>query len=504
MAIEGLLLLCLIWFWSAVFYIFNSLWLQPQKIRKILRQQGIGGPPPSFLYGNVTEMENLVKQEKPKGPIKHDYTPIVLPYFDKWKKEYGPVFLYTMGNVPFLHVAHPELVRDMSLCLSLDFGKSTYMRKTQEPLFGHGIVKSNGKSWAQQRKIIAPELFLDKVKGMVDLMVESTSTLIETWDDKIKNSKGSADIMIDEDLRNYSADVISKACFGSSYSEGKEIFTKLRTLKRALSRPNLLIEIAGLRYLPTRRNREVWRLNKEVRCLILKVVKDGKDMGPTTNKGLLWAILHSAGKSENTDDFVVDNCKTMYIAGHETVAVTAAWCLFLLSYHPEWQNLAREEVVEVCGKCLPNFNSLQKMKTLSMVIQETLRLYPPTGFLARETLQDMNFGGLHIPKGVNINIPIPTLHHDPSAWGPDVHKFNPGRFSKGARSANLLPYMYAPFGVGRRKCVGQNFAITELKVILSVILLKFKFSLSPNYIHSPCMRLLVEPEFGVCLLMERV
>jgi len=138
-----------------------------------------------------------------------------------------------------------------------------------------------------------------------------------------------------------------------------------------------------------------------------------------------------------------------------------------------------------------------------MVIQETLRLYPPTAFLGRETLEDMNFGGIHIPKGVNIYIPLPTLHHDSSIWGPDAHEFNPERFSKEVRSDGRLPCMYAPFGVGRRTCLGQNLAMVELKIILSLILSKFSFSLSPNYRHSPCMRLIVAPEFGVDLLMKR-
>jgi len=86
------------------------------------------------------------------------------------------------------------------------------------------------------------------MQKMVDLMVDSTRPLIESWESKIQYGKGIADIKIDEDLRNYSADVISKACFGSSYSEGKEIFLKLRALQRALSKPNLLVEIAGMRY----------------------------------------------------------------------------------------------------------------------------------------------------------------------------------------------------------------------------------------------------------------
>ena len=140
---------------------------------------------------------------------------------------------------------------------------------------------------------------------------------------------------------------------------------------------------------------------------------------------------------------------------------------------------------------------------LTMVIQETLLLYPPTAVIARETLQDMKFGGIHVPKGVNIYIPVSTLHHDSSVWGSDVHEFNPERFSKGVFAACQLPHMYAPFGFGPRTCLGQNFAMVELKVVLSIILSKFTFTLSPNYRHSPSMRLLIEPKFGVDLLMKR-
>lgn len=83
---------------------------------------------------------------------------------------------------------------------------------------------------------------------MVDIMVESTRPFLESWESKIRQGRGMAYIKVDEDLQNYSADVISKACFGSSYAEGKEIFLKLRALQKSLSKPNLLVEIAGLRY----------------------------------------------------------------------------------------------------------------------------------------------------------------------------------------------------------------------------------------------------------------
>lgn len=138
-----------------------------------------------------------------------------------------------------------------------------------------------------------------------------------------------------------------------------------------------------------------------------------------------------------------------------------------------------------------------------MVIQETLRLYPPATFVSREALKEMKFGDIHIPKGTNMWIPVPTLHQDAGIWGPDAHEFNPGRFADGIIGACKLPHVYMPFGVGPRTCLGQSFAMIELKVLLSLVLSKFSFTMSPRYCHSPTYRMVVEPEFGLNLLMQK-
>lgn len=134
-----------------------------------------------------------------------------------------------------------------------------------------------------------------------------------------------------------------------------------------------------------------------------------------------------------------------------------------------------------------------------MVIHETLRLFPPTVFVVRTALEDIEFKGIMIPKGMNMQIPIPILHRDRDLWGPDAHKFDPERFAHGIVGACKTPQAYMPFGVGSRVCAGQHFAMTELKVILSLVLSKFCFSLSPAYRHSPVFRLVIVPENGVCL-----
>ncbi|XP_020155244.1 cytochrome P450 714B3 [Aegilops tauschii subsp. strangulata] len=503
MAMKVVLSLCCVGACSLAIYLYYTVWVVPQRLLAGFRRQGIGGPRPSFPYGNIADMREAVAAAKsaPRagGRIVHDYRPAVLPFYDKWRKEHGPVFTYSMGNVVFLHVSRPDVVRDINLCVSLDLGKSSYLKATHEPLFGRGILKSNGEAWAHQRKIIAPEFFLDKVKGMVDLMVDSAQTLLESWEARVDKSGGTLDIKIDDDIRAYSADVISRTCFGSSYVKGKKIFLKLRELQKAVSKPNVLAEMTGLRFFPTKKNRQAWGLHKQVHRLILEIVKESGE-----DKNLLRAILHSASSSKlglrEAENFIVDNCKSIYFAGYESTAVTAAWCLMLLGLHPEWQDRVRQEVLDVCGGRPLDSQSLQNMKNLTMVIQETLRLYPAGAFVSRMALQELKLGGVHIPKGVNIYIPVSTMHLDPKLWGPDAKEFNPARFS----DARPQLHSYLPFGAGARTCLGQGFATAELKILISLIISKFALKLSPLYQHSPALKLIVEPEFGVDLTLTKV
>lgn len=139
-----------------------------------------------------------------------------------------------------------------------------------------------------------------------------------------------------------------------------------------------------------------------------------------------------------------------------------------------------------------------------MVIQEAMRLYPAAAFVTREALQDIRIGKILVPKGVCIWTLIPTLHRDPDLWGPDANEFKPDRFINGVSKACKSPQGYIPFGLGTRLCLGKNFAMVQLKVLLSLIVSRFTCSLSPSYRHSPAFRMLVEPEHGVCIYAQKI
>lgn len=343
---------------------------------------------------------------------------------------------------------------------------------------------------------------------MFGLMVEATTSMLSSWEYLVSKSDGTVEMTIDEDLMSLSADIISKAAFGSSYSQGKDIFSKLKAVKKLMSK-TILFGIPFARYMPTKNNREINRLEKEINMKILRVVKER--MGTEHEMDFLQKILESARKCEEQDGtlkidherFIIDNCKTIYFAGHETVAATASWSLMLLAAFPDWQARARAEVLKVCENGNLTADSLRHMKVLTMIIQETLRLYPPAVLASRSAQEDAKLKDIHVPKGLDIQIPIPLLHQNPELWGPDAKEFKPERFANGIAGACKTPQAYMPFGFGARLCLGQNFAMVELKVILSLILSKFSFSLSPAYQHSPAFKLIIEPEHGVKLVLKR-
>ncbi|XP_022764435.1 cytochrome P450 714A1-like [Durio zibethinus] len=499
-------------------HLYYTMWFMSERLRRKLWVQGIKGPSPTFIYGNLPEMQKIQLKSVRSTPnnaeiVAHDYTSSLFPYFVQWRKEYGPIYTYSTGTRQHLYVNQPELVKEMNQCISLKFGKPSYITKRLAPLLGNGILRSNGLVWAQQRKIVAPEFFTDKVKLMVGLMVESIQPLVRKWEDCIEAQNGlMADIRVDEDLRGFSADVIARACFGSSYSKGKEIFSKLRKLQTAISRQSFLIAVPGYGLLPMKKQNEIVSLEREIESLIWKTVKERErkcEEASSLEKDLFHHILEGAmndqslGK-DSSKGFIVDNCKNIYFAGHETTAVAASWCLMLLALHPDWQSRVRTEVAQVCGDSFPAADSVSRLKTVTMVIQEALRLYPPGAFVSREALEEIQLGNVTIPKGVCLWTLIPTLHRDPEIWGSDANEFKPERFSDGISKACKFPQAYIPFGLGPRLCLGRNLAMVQLKIVLCLIISKFTFSLSPKYRHCPAYRMIVEPGNGVHILIQKI
>lgn len=139
-----------------------------------------------------------------------------------------------------------------------------------------------------------------------------------------------------------------------------------------------------------------------------------------------------------------------------------------------------------------------------MILYEVLRLYPPVPVLERTTFKPIQIGSLVIPSGAVLVLPTVLIHRDPSNWGNDAGEFNPMRFSQGVSKALKDQYAFFPFGGGPRVCIGQNFAMLEAKMALSVILQRFSFELSASYAHAPTTRFTLQPQHGAPLKFHRL
>lgn len=139
-----------------------------------------------------------------------------------------------------------------------------------------------------------------------------------------------------------------------------------------------------------------------------------------------------------------------------------------------------------------------------MVVNESLRLYPPAIATIRRSRIEVELGGYTIPRGTELLIPIIAVHHDQSIWGNDAKEFNPSRFGEGVARAAKHPMAFVPFGLGVRTCIGQNLALLQAKLALAIMLQRFSFRLAPTYQHAPTVLMLLHPQYGAPIIFQRL
>ncbi|KAK3027260.1 hypothetical protein RJ639_041206 [Escallonia herrerae] len=165
----------------------------------------------------------------------------------------------------------------------------------------------------------------------------------------------------------------------------------------------------------------------------------------------------------------------------------------------------RKEVLDLFGQETPNSEGISRLKTMSLIINETLRLYCPVVNLMRRVTRKVRLGKFILPANVNVITSPLALHHNPEIWGPDAHLFKPERFAEGvAKATNNTNMAFFPFGFGPRACVGLSFTSHEAKIGMSMILQRYKFTLSPSYVHSPVQLLTVRPEHGIQIVLHKI
>ncbi|KAI3954484.1 hypothetical protein MKW92_053469 [Papaver armeniacum] len=489
----------------------HKVWWNPIQITKIFSAQGIKGPPYKFLHGNTKEIYKTLYEtrSKPMKDLSHQIFPYLQPFQHSCIKDYGKNFLCWIGSKPQLFITEMELVKEI-----LNNKDGAYPKYKAEgytkKLLGDGLVTTEGNKWVKQRKLANHAFHAESLKGMIPVMIASVETMVKKW----KDYEGK-EIELFEEFRIMTSEVISRAAFGSSYDEGENIFEMLVKLGSLMSTDFLKIRIPVIRkIMPNEDDTESDRLEREIRKSIIGLIKkreekvNGGEMGYGSDylAVLIKAYNESDGNKKISVDDLIDECKTFYVAGHETTTSLLTWTCLLLAIHTEWQDKARKEVFELLGenKIVIDDNFLGKLKIMNMVINETLRLYPPVVTITRKVGKEVNLANkLVLPAKTEVSVSNLAFQHNPDIWGADVHLFKPGRFSEGVvKATNNNSTAFLPFGLGPRFCVGSNFAINEVKIAFVMILQRFHFTLSPAYIHSPIHRLTTRPQHGLQIILH--
>ncbi|XP_050233264.1 cytochrome P450 734A1-like [Mercurialis annua] len=486
-------------------FIYSIIWV-PLRIQHHFKKQGIGGPAYRLIFGNTAEMRRLQAEgnSKPTSLFNHDVVDRILPFYYKWSSVYGKTFVYWFGCRPMLAVFDPDLVKNVLM----NSGGSFHMvdRNPQAKLlFGEGIVGLEGDKWAFHRKYINQAFNMERVKEWVPDIVASTREMIRKWK-KIMGDKDEFEMEVNKELHELSADVISRTAFGSNFEQGKHIFASQDRLTHLHSLAVRSVYIPGFRFLPTNKNKERWRINKETREAIRTLIRTNtreKENARNLLTSLMSPYKNQDEKEERlSEEEIIDECKTVYFGGKETVANLMTWALLLLALHPEWQDKAREEVSRTFGNNnFPVAENLSALKIVSSVIDETLRLYPPAPLLVRQVgNRSAQLGNIDIPARTQLYLPMAAIHHDPDIWGEDANEFNPLRFNESRRHLASL----FPFGIGPRICPGRNLALFEAKIVLAMIIKQFSFRLSPTYVHAPMQFISLMPQHGAQIIFNRI
>ncbi|XP_051127243.1 cytokinin hydroxylase [Andrographis paniculata] len=485
-------------------------WLTPRRIQKTMAKQGVCGPQPRFLTGNLPEMAALLsKAAGGGGEISHDIVPRVLPHYLLWSKIFGKRFIFWNGVEPRMCLTEPEMIKELLTKHTMVTGKSWQQQQGSRHFVGQGLLMANGQDWYHQRHIVQPALMGEKLKSFYGFMVESTKTILEALEKSLET--GETEVEIGEYMTRLTADIISRTEFDTNFEKGKRIFEMLTNLQSLVARASRHLWFPGSRFLPSKYNREIKSMKKEVERQLMEIIQSRKDrveVGRSSSYGndMLGMLLEEMQK-KRSDGFslnlqiIMDECKTFFFAGHDTTARLLTWTLMLLATNPHWQEKVRAEVQDLCHGGPPSLDHLSKLSLLNMVINESLRLYPPATLLPRMAFEDIKLGDLHIPKGLSLWIPVIALHHSKEIWGDDANEFNPQRFA--SRSAGAGRH-FLPFAAGPRNCVGQLFAQMEAKIILAMLLSKFSFAISQTYRHAPELVLILRPKYGVQLHVTKI
>ena len=400
-----------------------------------------------------------------------------------------PVYRY--GNM-LTWVTDPQLIRKILLEDYENFPKTPVERRVLSPLLGNGLLVSGGPEWKWQRQTSAPVFRQAEVLRYAPAMNAAADTIIRKWS---KSPPGTVQ-PIDTDMSDASYAVISDTMLAGTDGPAFDR-ADLGNVRYSWPLAYALLGLPDWLWYPHRARKEL--SERRMREAVLKLVQSRR-ANPGTREDVLALLLRAKEPDSGrpmSDTELVDVLLTLLVAGHETTAKALAWTLYLIARSPQWERRMLDEVRGVAGDGPIGREHLDGLKVTSMVLKESMRVYPPVPTLTRIAKEDMELDGTKVAAGSLIFIPIYAVHRHRRLWE-DPDRFEPERFAPERESA-YSRYQYFPFGAGPRICIGSSFAMIESIVMLAAFVRAARFEVPAGFRPLPVSRVTLWSDRGMPL-----
>lgn len=400
-----------------------------------------------------------------------------LAYVIKNQKKHGDLFeVHTIGE-KVMFATHPDVAKHLLVDNNKSYHKS-FDYQILKIVLGEGLLSSDGSFWLKQRRLAQPAFHKKRLDMMFNTMLDETIQLCKRLE-KIKESGNTFNL--NHELTTVTINIVAKTLFGTEIDASIELVGKHITHLNSYVVDKVNNPLLPPAWVPTARNIAFKKAMKDLNDIIYKIITHRRN-NPQDQDDLLAMLMNARDEETGegmTDLQLRDEILTLFVAGHETSATSLSWIMILLSENPGWTEACKKEVDAVIGNRLPVLEDMQKLPLLKRVIDEALRMYPPAWIVGRKALEDDEVIGFKIKKGYNVIISTYVIHRHPEFWEqPD--KFDPDRFLP-ERSNNRHKYAYFPFGGGPRMCIGNNFALMEMTLILVMLLQRYNLKAGKDH-----------------------
>ncbi|HKO97664.1 MAG TPA: cytochrome P450 [Pyrinomonadaceae bacterium] len=405
-------------------------------------------------------------------------------------RDYGDVVRMRFFYVTAYFLYNPDDIEYVLSSNAKNFIKSMSLRSNFfHRLLGNGLLTSEGDFWRRQRRLAQPAFHRQRIGAYGDVMVDFASRQMSSWrDGEVRD--------IHREMMRLTLEIVVKTLFNADVSgDADKVAHVLEKIVQPFASQATLKWILDNR-LPTPAHRRFNQAAREIDEIVYRIIAERRSSG--SDEGDLLSMLlaaHDEDGSQMTDRQLRDEVMTIFLAGHETVALTLSWVWYLLAKNPDAERQFHEEIDRVLNGRPPTVEDIPNLKYTEMIAKESMRLYPPAYGLGREAIEDCEIGGYLVPRGSQVFAFSWAMHRDPRYFD-DPESFRPERWTEDF--SNSLPkYAYFPFGGGPRICVGNYFAMMEAVLLLATIGQRFRFDLAPGHIVDLMPAMSLRPKDGI-------